>query len=249
MSNNFLRAVIFDFGGTLMYGRQDWEPVIAQADDALTAYLRLQGMELNISTFPHQFRKSLANYFKQRERDLLETTYTSVLREILREKGYNEVPDDILRKALDSLFAVTQKNWVLEEDAIPTLKKLEGLGYRMGIVSNAGDDRDVQQLAQEFGITRYFDFILTSAACSYRKPHARIFEMALSKWYLLPTEAVMVGDNIDADIFGAQNAGMYGVWISRRAAPRTEDQFRIQPDAVVSSLLEIPAALDRLQVQ
>jgi putative hydrolase of the HAD superfamily len=249
MSNNFLRAVIFDFGGTLMYGRQDWEPVIAQADDALTAYLRLQGMELNISTFPHQFRKSLAKYFKQRERDLLETTYTSVLRELLREKGYNEVSDDIIRKALDTLFAVTQKNWALEEDAIPTLRKLEGLGYRMGIVSNAGDDRDVQQLAQGFGITPYFDFILSSAACSYRKPHSRIFEMALSKWYLLPTEAVMVGDNLDADIYGAQNAGMYGVWISRRAAPRTEDQFRIQPDAVVSSLLELPSALDLLQVQ
>ena len=249
MPSNFLRAVIFDFGGTLMYGRQDWDPIIAQADDALTSYLRSQGMELNITTFPHQFRKSLANYFKQRERDLLETTYTSVLREILKEKGYDEVPEHIIRNALDALFAVTQSNWVLEDDAIATLRKLEGNGYRMGIISNAGDDRDVQQLAQRFGIHQFFDFILTSAACSYRKPHSRIFEMALSKWYLLPTEAVMVGDNLDADIYGAQNAGMYGVWISRRAGPRTEDQFRIQPDASVSSLLELPSTLDLLQVQ
>lgn len=232
-----------------MYGRQDWEPIIAQADDALTSYLRSQGMELNITTFPHQFRKYLANYFKQRERDLLETTYASVLRELLKEKGYDEVPENILRNALDALFSVTQSNWVLEEDAIPTLRKLEANGYRMGIISNAGDDQDVQQLAQRFGINQYFDFILSSAACSYRKPHPRIFEMALSKWYLLPTEAVMVGDNLDADIYGAQNAGLYGVWISRRAAPRTEDQFRIQPDASLSSLLELPAALDRLQVQ
>ncbi len=249
MPHNFLRAVIFDFGGTLMYGQQDWEPIIAQADDALTAYLRSQGMELNITTFPHQFRKSLAKYFNQREKDLLETTYTSVLREILRDKGYDEVPEDILRNALDALFAVTQSNWVLENDAIPTLRKLEGYGYRMGIISNAGDDKDVQELAQRFGISQYFDFILTSAACSYRKPHPRIFEMALSKWYLLPSEAVMIGDNLDADIYGAQNAGMYGVWISRRAAPRTEDQFRIQPDASLASLLELPSALDRLQVQ
>ena len=232
-----------------MYGRQDWEPIIAQADDALTSYLRSQGMELNITTFPHQFRKYLANYFKQRERDLLETTYASVLRELLKEKGYDEVPENILRNALDALFSVTQSNWVLEADAIPTLRKLEANGYRMGIISNAGDDQDVQQLAQRFGINQYFDFILSSAACSYRKPHPRIFEMALSKWYLLPTEAVMVGDNLDADIYGAQNAGLYGVWISRRAAPRTEDQFRIQPDASLSSLLELPAALDRLQVQ
>jgi HAD superfamily hydrolase (TIGR01662 family) len=249
MPNNFLRAVIFDFGGTLIYGRDDWEPVIAKADEALTQYLRSQGMDLNLTTFPHQFRKYLANYFKQRESDLLETTYSYVLRELLKEKGYDDVPDDIVRNALDELFAVTQSNWVLEDDAVQTLRKLEGNGYRLGIVSNAGDDQDVQQMALRFGIRQYFDFILTSAACSYRKPHARIFEMALSKWYLLPIEAAMVGDNLDADIYGAQNAGMYGIWISRRSAPRTEDQFRIQPDASVSSLLEVPSALDLLQVQ
>jgi len=43
--------------------------------------------------------------------------------------------------------------------------------------------------------------------------------------------------------------GIYGVWLSRRADPRTNDQFRIQPDASLSSLTELPAALDRLQVQ
>jgi len=232
-----------------MYGRQDWGPIVAQADDALTSYLRAQGMELNITTFPLQFRKRLGKYFKQREKDLLETTYTSVLREMLKEKGYDDVADKIIRNALDALFAVTQTNWVLEEDAIPTLRKLESNGYRMGIISNAGDDQDVQQLARRFGINHYFDFILTSAACSYRKPHPRIFELALSNWYLVPSEAVIVGDNLDADIAGAKRVGLYGVWLSRRAAPRTEDQLRIQPDASLSSLTELPAALDRLQVQ
>ena len=232
-----------------MYGRQDWGPIVAQADDALTSYLRAQGMELNITTFPLQFRKRLGKYFKQREKDLLETTYTSVLREMLKEKGYDDVADKIIRNALDALFAVTQTNWVLEEDAIPTLRKLESNGYRMGIISNAGDDQDVQQLARRFGINHYFDFILTSAACSYRKPHPRIFELALSNWYLVPSEAVIVGDNLDADIAGAKRVGLYGVWLSRRAAPKTEDQLRIQPDASLSSLTELPAALDRLQVQ
>ena len=72
------------------------------------------------------------------------------------------------------------------------------------MISNAGDDQDVQQLVRRFDISQYFDFILTSAACSYRKPHPRIFELALSNWYFLPSEAVMVGDNLDADIRGAQ---------------------------------------------
>jgi HAD superfamily hydrolase (TIGR01662 family) len=245
----FFRAVIFDFGGTLMYGRNAWEPIIAKADEALTSYLRSQGMELNLNTFPREFRKRLGEYFSQREKDLLETTYTSVLREILKDKHHGDVTSETIRNALDCLFAVTQTNWVLEEDALPALKKLVDSGYRLGIISNAGDDQDVQQLARKFGIHSYFEFILTSAACSYRKPHRRIFELALANWYLLPAEAVMVGDNLTADIQGAQNAGMFGVWINRRADPLMEKQERVSPDASLSSLAELPALLDQLQVK
>lgn len=249
MPRNFIRAILFDFGGTLMYGRQDWTPLVAKADEALTDYLRSNGMEVSLNTFPTEFRKRLDDYFKQREQDLLETTYTFVLRELLREKGYDDVSSAVLRSALDRLFSVTQTNWALEEDATPTLQKLRVKGYNLGIISNAGDDEDVQQLARRFGITEYFDFILTSASCSYRKPHPRIFELALSNWYCPPNEAVMVGDNLDADIRGAQEVGIYGVWINRRVSPDMENQEQVQPDASLSSLSELPTALDKLQVQ
>lgn len=249
MPRNFLRAVLFDLGGTLMYERATWEAITARADEALTNYLRSEGLELNLSTFPREFRKRLSMYFKQREKDLLETTYSFVLRDVLSDKGYGEISESIIRNSLDQLFAITQTNWVLESDTVPTLQKLEADGYRLGLISNAGDDQDVQQLARRFGITQYFDFILTSAACSYRKPHKRIFEIALSNWYFLPSEAVMVGDNLDADIRGAQSVGLFAVWISRRAGERTEDQLSVRPDATVSALSELPALLDRLQVQ
>ena len=129
------------------------------------------------------------------------------------------------------------------------MKKLEESGYRLGIVSNAGDDQDVQQLVRRFKIRQYFDFIVTSAACSYRKPHPRIFELALANWYLHPSEAVMVGDNLTADIQGAQQVGLYGVWISRRADPQMEKQEAVSPDASMTSLMELPAILDKLQVK
>ena len=248
MARNFIRAVIFDLGGTLMYERADWHSVNAKADEALTRYLREQGLEINLSTFPIEFRRKLDEYFKRREKDLLETTYSSVLRNLLTDKGYGDVSETILRTALDRLFAVTQTNWVAEADALETIQKLEQNGYRIGLISNAGDDKDVQQLARNFGIASHFDFILSSAACSYRKPHPRIFELALANWYLLPSEAVMIGDNLDADIRGAKNAGLYSVWISRRAGNQTPEEARVQPDAQIQSLLELPAILDLLQV-
>lgn len=248
MPRNLIRAILFDFGGTLMHGRRDWTPVVAKADDALTNHLRSEGIEVHINTFPTEFRRRLDEYFRQREKDLMETTYTFVLRELLKEKGYDDVSSDVIRRSLEALFSVTQENWALEDDAVATIQELKEKGYSLGIVSNAGDDADVQRLAQNFGITHYFDFILSSAACSYRKPHPRIFELALSNWYCPPNEAVMVGDNLDADIRGAQNAGIYGVWISRRADPVRKDQAKIQPDATLSSLSELPTTLDHLQI-
>src|SRR5512147_596434 len=103
MPRNFLRAVIFDLGGTLMYERATWDAITAQADEALTNYLRQQGMELNLSTFPREFRKRIDKYFKKREKDLLETTYSYVLRDVLTDKGYRDVPDRVIREALDRL--------------------------------------------------------------------------------------------------------------------------------------------------
>src|SRR5512147_2814892 len=129
MPRNFLRAVIFDLGGTLMYERAVWDGIFARADEALTQYLLEQGMELNLSSFPREFRKRIDRYFRKREKDLFETTYSFVLREVLEDKGYGNVADTIIRNALDHLFAVTQSNWALEEDALPTLKKLEEDGY------------------------------------------------------------------------------------------------------------------------
>ena len=67
MHRNFLRAVIFDLGGTLMYERASWHDITAQGDEALTKYLIAQGMELNLSTFPVEFRRRLGEYFSQRE--------------------------------------------------------------------------------------------------------------------------------------------------------------------------------------
>ena len=91
MARNFLRAVLFDLGGTLMYERANWEAVNAQADEALTNYLRAEGLELNLSTFPREFRNRLRKYFKQREKDLLETTYSFVLHDVLKDKGYGNI--------------------------------------------------------------------------------------------------------------------------------------------------------------
>jgi len=239
----FIRAILFDLGGTLMYADGPWPPILALADRALSDALRSEGMELDSSLF----RARLEQYYSRRDRELYETTYHFILREALVESGYADPPEDLLRKALDALFSVTQMNWRLEQDAILTLGELQSDGYRLGLVSNAGDNQDVLQLAASFGIDTYFDFILTSAACSYRKPHARIFEIALAHWLISPQEAAMVGDALEADILGAKSLGLYTIWLTRRAQYDSDEALRIVPEVRLTRLREIPGHLRTLR--
>lgn len=244
--SHFIQAILFDLGGTLMFARGAWDLVHERADIALTESLQAQGLELDIHTFALQFRERMHAYYAQRDKELYETTYMSVLKEMLIEDGHKNITESGLRSALDAMFAVTQSNWILEEDTIPTLTQLKSSGYRMGIISNAGDNKDVLQLVERFQLGPFFDFVLTSAACSYRKPHPRIFEMALEHWNIPASEATMVGDTLEADIMGAQKAGLPGIWITRRAQPNADDLQRIKPDFSLHDLNELYPTLERI---
>ena len=239
--NQTIQAVLFDLGETLMYSLNPWPPVYDRAGRELSNALCESNVGVDCDTFHIDFHQRLDEYYAEREHNLFETSTTRVLQELLAEKGHRNISENILRNALDHFYAVTQQNWALEEDAAPTLRILQEGGFHLGLVSNAGDTRDVFQLIEKFGIEKYFDFIITSAACGYRKPHPRIFELALERWGYMPDEIVMVGDRLDADVRGAQPLGIYTIWINRRA--KKLDPSPVSPDYSVKTLGEIPPLL------
>jgi len=244
-TTRIIRAVLFDLGGTLMFARDPWEPILEKGYRAMAASFGEQGLSLDQSELPRAIRYHLDQYFTRRDQDLFETTYTAVLRDLLRDKGHPNVENSTIRRALDEFYKHTQGNWTLEEDTLLTLRTLEAGGYHLGLVSNAGDNQDVFQLVNRFRIEPFFDFVLTSAACSYRKPHPRIFELALAHWHIPAHEVAMVGDSLEADIVGAQAMGLYTAWISRRAGKRAT-RSQVQPDAELRTLIELPALLSHL---
>jgi HAD superfamily hydrolase (TIGR01662 family) len=148
------------------------------------------------------------------------------------------------------MYTVSQAHWLPETDAHATLQTLREQGYRLGLISNAGDDADVQTLVDKAGLRSYFDTILTSAAMGIRKPNPRIFLAALEHWGYRPSQAAMVGDSLGADILGARNAGLFSVWITRRAETAANHAHgdTIQPDAMISTLSELPEFLRTLEI-
>jgi len=246
MNASPIRHILFDLGGTLMHARKNWPPILEKADQALTDKLN----ENNIKLETKIFRARLHQYYDQRDRDYQETTYHFVLRELLKEVGYADVAESVLRSALDAMYSITQKNWSLEDDALVTIQNLKLNNYKLGVFSNAGDDQDVQELVENFGIRSYFDFVLTSANCFYRKPHPRAFEIALAQWSISPEDAIMIGDSLEADIQGAKILNMQTIWITRRAQINKDDGAapRIQPDFSLTRLNQVLSTLERFNL-
>lgn len=237
--------VLFDLGSTLIYFDATWPEVFATQHRVLAQELVAKGYALDVDQFSASFAARLSTYYRERETEFLEQTIEYILRNMLAELGYPDAPTTYLRPALDRMYAISQAHWKLEADAIRTLDRLREQGYRLGMISNANDADDVQQLLDLHNLRPFFEAIFVSAAVTYRKPHPRIFELALEKFKVTPQRAVMVGDTLGADILGARNAGIASVWITRRAdAPGNRDHLdTIRPDAQIETLAELPELL------
>jgi HAD superfamily hydrolase (TIGR01662 family) len=237
-------TVLFDLGSTLIYFEGDWNEVLHQAAHNLHRKLLAMGFNLDES-FPLKYRTIARDYYRWRDEELVETPAPLVFRKVMSDYGYPDLSDEQVREALAALYAVSQAHWQAEEDAAATLIALRHAGLRIGLVSNAGYDEDIQILIDKAGLRSYLDFIISSAACGLRKPHPRIFELALEALDARPEETVMVGDFLEADILGANRLGMGSVWITRRvdtaAAQGAREQ--IQPARTISTLSELPGVL------
>jgi HAD superfamily hydrolase (TIGR01458 family) len=77
------------------------------------------------------------------------------------------------------------------------------------------------------------------------KPTAAYFEAALAELDSTPSEAVMVGDDVEADIGGAKQIGMRGVLVrTGKFRPAALEEADPQPDAVIGSIAELPAWIE-----
>lgn len=88
-------------------------------------------------------------------------------------------------------------------------------------------------------LTKWFDPIVISAECGFRKPDSRIFRLVLDRWSAAAERAgepaverhqvVMVGDRTSRDVIGARRVGMRAVLCvlnDKQAANYAKSQVR-----------------------
>ena len=92
---------------------------------------------------------------------------------------------------------------------IGALEVLEYLDkdYDLHIITNGFEEVQHKKMSTS-GILQYFQTITTSEDAGVKKPHPFIFEKALIKSGATPQNSVMIGDNLEADIIGAEQFGL-----------------------------------------
>jgi HAD superfamily hydrolase (TIGR01549 family) len=87
-----------------------------------------------------------------------------------------------------------------------TLSFLDAQGYRMSVISNS--DGRTAEVFQDLGLDHYFECIFDSALLGKEKPDPAVCELALRELNLQPADALYIGDFYEADVRGANRAGL-----------------------------------------
>jgi putative hydrolase of the HAD superfamily len=245
-----IRGVIFDLGSTLIYSDYDnnWEQVFLRMRADLFAHLRAAGYRLDEADFLRRLAARYAIFDQQRQTDWKEYTSAYLITATLAEVGAPAPSAEVLTSAIRAYYAYSESLWREMPGVHAVLRGLAAAGLKLGIISNAADDGNVQRLIDQASLRGYFDPIIVSAAVGWRKPNPKIFEMVLEPWRLAPDECVMVGDTLGADILGAQLSGLHNVWITARADHPANAAHRgtIHPEARIEHLPELPGVLAHL---
>lgn len=146
--------------------------------------------------------------------------------EWLSERGI--ALDGIQLDRLRSLMCVP-----LKQISSPVAGALEAVrwcadrGMRVVLVTNTLARGDAEALAdwRDFGLDDAIHAVVSSHSTGHRKPHRAMFDRALEVAEARPDEAFHVGDNLIADVWGAQQVGIHAIWRrSSRARPSTDER-------------------------
>jgi putative hydrolase of the HAD superfamily len=237
-----LRAVLFDWGDTLMDFKYDEELVDAGHRAGLDALGR-DGLP-EVDAMAAHFREHYVPLFWI-PGSLDEIEYPGLVRELLGHFGI-DVSDEELNRFLEAEHAAWAPSRVLGSTTHALLDALRGRGLRLGLVSNAFDPgwllhRDIEQL----GVAERLDFAVFSSELGKRKPHPAIFQRALDALDVTPDEALFVGDRLYEDIRGAGELGLttaQALWFRADEHPEGGE-----PDYLAFTQMDVLNIADRLQ--
>ncbi|NEW04802.1 HAD family hydrolase [Paenibacillus sp. SYP-B3998] len=242
MSN--IKAIIFDLDNTLLWDERSIDEAFEATCLKASAALTLQPEALESAV-----RECAEKLFSEMDMfewaNMLEVTYLEALWGRF-ERGENPSFNKLhqwapiyqreswisgLRKlgidepafgaVLAEYFAAERRKRPLVYDDTFRILDLLKPHYPLLLLTNGAPDLQQEKIDSIPHLAGYFDHIIISGTFGAGKPSPSIFEHALKLLGLAPNEAMMIGDNLNTDIKGANLVGMPNIWINhaQRTAP------------------------------
>jgi HAD superfamily hydrolase (TIGR01493 family) len=214
-----IKAVLFDFSGTLFRLEQD-ETWLADLTDT-------DGEGLDIEAQTELMRRMTApvgqvvelddeHKYAWENRDLDPVLHRKVYLEVLKRSGVPHA--DQARALYDRL--ITPGQWTPYPDTEAALKTAAGKGLRVGVLSNIAFDIRPAFTARGWDV--YVDEFVLSFEVGAVKPDPEIFRIALGKLGFTGEETLMVGDSEEAD-GGARALGCEFALVDPLPTPQRPD--------------------------
>jgi HAD superfamily hydrolase (TIGR01509 family) len=229
-----VRAVIFDWGGTLTPWRNvDYVDAWRKYADVLHPGEAERAAALAAALVA----ADEAAWTRAREHHLAFT-----IAQVLEAAG---------APASEPGFAAYRAAWEhatwTDPEVAPLIEVLRDKGLRTGVLSStAWPAAWHEDILRRDGVLDLFDARVWSSDLEYTKPHQDAFLAAMAAVGVDdPADCVYVGDRLYDDVHGAKSVGMRAVFIPNSAIPEHQVvAVDVEPDAVVRRLSELPAVLE-----
>ena len=145
-----------------------------------------------------------------------------------------KIADEPLAKIMSEKFLeILPTKKILFPYTIEILNYLSEKKYQLHLITNGFEKIQWTKLNNS-GLTNYFTHVVTSEKSNSLKPKKEIFEYALNEAGAQLHQSIMLGDNLDADIQGAINAGMDNVFVNH-----IETTTTLQPTFTITHLNQL----------
>ncbi|MDO3640683.1 YjjG family noncanonical pyrimidine nucleotidase [Mucilaginibacter sp. L3T2-6] len=132
------------------------------------------------------------------------------------------VPPDVLPVAFeDDYVKLCPTKTNLFPHAHETLQYLQSK-YKLHLISNGFKEASTLKIGNT-NIAQYFEQVIISEVVGVNKPDKAIFAHALNIAGAEKNESIMIGDSLEADVYGALNFGMDAIYFNPFNAPKPHD--------------------------
>lgn len=236
MVHSFPKAILFDMDDTILAYSQNSEQSWLAVSERFAERYSTHAPE----SVARAIKASSTEYWRDAERHRtgrlnMDMTRQQIIADTLTGLG---IDDQSLALEMALAYAAHREDAITPfPGALDTLRELRKHHVRLALLTN-GSAIIQRRRIEKHALASYFDYILIEGEFGIGKPDRRVYLHALEQLGVAPSEAWMVGDNLEWEVALPQQLGMFAVWLDF-AGKGLSESSAVHPDRIIESLPEL----------